>query len=36
MPDYYDKPLASNHNELHSGKTAGTTACDFTKNNAEV
>ncbi len=22
MPDYYDKPSVSNHNELHSGKTA--------------
>lgn len=31
MPDYYDKPLASNHNELHSGKTAGRQLAFFQK-----
>ena len=31
MPDYYDKPPVSNHNELHSNKTAGRQLVIFRK-----
>ena len=31
MPDYYDKPPVSNHNKLHSSKTAGRQLVIFRK-----